>query len=918
VADGGSPAPGRQDQVVGRWGELARLDGFVAALPAGPRALLLRGPPGIGKTTLWRAAVERSRAAGCTVLVTRPAEEEMPLALVGLVDLLEPAGADPDTLLAGGDSFARGRTVLAELRRLAAAAPTVLAIDDLQWLDAASARALRYALRRLAAEPVGVVAALRVESAGADDPVGMALALEPERFEVVDVDPLSLGAIRSLVGERAASISRPLLRRIHEASGGNPLYALELARAVLGGGATFDGWATLPLPLSLRAAIADRLDSAPAEVGPVLDVVSAVGAAPLADLREALPDVDVECLVVLAQEHRLLALDDDLTVRFSHPLVASAVYERLGPLARRTLHAWLAERSPDPDVRARHLAVSCDERDGAVAELLEDAARRAAARGAPELAAEFARRSMRLTPAGDPDAAHRRSLAEIEHLASAGEVGRAIAVADELVATLPSGPRRAEALALRVFIDTATGEALLERALAEAGDDELLRGQVLDLLGWLQGMRRGDVARGTECAGEAAAIAARLGERRLQMVAQASLALLEALRGLPESGLMGRALALEDEVGGPPLGRGPWIMHARKLLWDGSLAEARAVFERTREESLRSGVEFQRPYRLYDLALAEYAAGELAAAAEHVREGAEAAGDAENADGESFLLYPLALVEASVGRAAEARAAASRLVEWSASRGEQLGVVRGHGALGLLALAEGDEEAAVRELVTASALLDELGIVHPGAFPAPVDAVEALAACGDLAACGAALARLERSARAVGTAWPTASLARCRGHVLLAGQDPDAAAAAFAEAEEQFERLGYRLDAARAALGRGRAAVRAGRRTLGADVLADARVRFADMGAGSWEARAVEELDRAAPGRAAGELTAAERRVAELVADGKKNREIGQTLFMSVATVEAHLTRIYRKLDLRSRSELARWMVDDAVRAGDA
>ena len=100
-------------------------------------------------------------------------------------------------------------------------------------------------------------------------------------------------------------------------------------------------------------------------------------------------------------------------------------------------------------------------------------------------------------------------------------------------------------------------------------------------------------------------------------------------------------------------------------------------------------------------------------------------------------------------------------------------------------------------------------------------------------------------------------------------------------------------------------------------MLARTRRRFAAAGAALWEARAAEELDRASPGRAAGELTAAERRVAALVADGRKNREIGQTLYMSVATVEAHLTRIYRKLDLRSRSELARLVAEGAVRVDD-
>src|SRR5215471_13413002 len=134
------PASGRVSPVVGRAPELARIDAFVADVAEGPRALLVRGDPGIGKTILWADAVARCRGSGYRVLVTRPAEEEMPLALVGVIDLFEPVGRGS---LAGAaevdDPRARGRAVLAALRRLAADGPAVLAVDDLQWLDSASA-----------------------------------------------------------------------------------------------------------------------------------------------------------------------------------------------------------------------------------------------------------------------------------------------------------------------------------------------------------------------------------------------------------------------------------------------------------------------------------------------------------------------------------------------------------------------------------------------------------------------------------------------------------------------------------------------------------------------------------------------------------------------------------------------------------
>src|SRR5262245_10862682 len=228
------PVSGRVSPVVGRAPELARIDAFVADVATGPRALLVRGDPGIGKTILWAEAVARCRGSGYRILVTRPAEEEMPLALVGLIDLFEaygqqsPAGAEAD------DPGARGRAVLAALRGLAADGPAVLAVDDLQWLDSASAAVLRYALRRLEAEPVGVLATVRTDAGG--DVLALDRGLPPGRAEVIDVGPLGLDDLRQVLGRSVSSISRPLLRRIHEVSGGNPLYAIELARGVAAGG----------------------------------------------------------------------------------------------------------------------------------------------------------------------------------------------------------------------------------------------------------------------------------------------------------------------------------------------------------------------------------------------------------------------------------------------------------------------------------------------------------------------------------------------------------------------------------------------------------------------------------------------------------------------------------------------------------
>jgi DNA-binding CsgD family transcriptional regulator len=289
-----------------------------------------------------------------------------------------------------------------------------------------------------------------------------------------------------------------------------------------------------------------------------------------------------------------------------------------------------------------------------------------------------------------------------------------------------------------------------------------------------------------------------------------------------------------------------------------------------------------------------------------VREGIQAARDAEDAYGERLLLYPLALVHAWRGRPAEARAAATQRLREATLKQDRTGMVRGHAVLGLLALSEDDCAAAARDLAEAAQLLQAMGFAHPGAFPVLPDAVEALAGAGELREAEALLARLERQAEAVDSAWARAAAARSRGALLLARGDARAAVAPLERAVAAFDRLGHRPDAARARFLHGRALLRAGRRNAAADALAGAREAFAAMGAATWAARAARELERAAPGRTQGTLTPAERRIAGLVAEGMRNREICQALFMSVGTVEAHLTRIYRKLGIRSRSELAR------------
>jgi DNA-binding NarL/FixJ family response regulator len=908
VGDAAAPAADTTSELIGRQSELDYVERFVEDVRTGTHGLVVLGEPGIGKTALWRHAIARCREAGYHLLITRPSEEEMPLSGCGLVDLLEESAVDVDRLRAEEDPLECGRTVLEALRRLAASGPTVVAIDDLQWLDSVSARALRYALRRADREPLGVLGTAR---SAEPDPLGIRETLPPGRSKTVELGPLSLGALRRLLSGTVAAISRPALAQIHSLSAGNPLYALELARAMPDGRRTTD----IALPGSLRTALEHRLEALPARLDPVLEAVSALGATSVQSLRDLLPESDVDAILEAAIAEQVLALDEDLSVRFAHPLLGSVVYTSLSPLARRSLHARLAAQATEPDVRARHLALSTDDPDESIASLLERAATRAAGRGANDLASEFAGHGRRLTPVADEASVRRRALAEIEYLAAAGEVRQALSRADRLVRSLAPGPERVEALMQRAELeddDRDTAEALLLGALDEAGTDERLRGRVFHRLAQLRRLRAGDLPGAIDAARSSLALAEDCGDPTLELHAAAYLGHLEALGGKPRPDLMDRAVRLEAELGVQPLSIRPRSLLAMHRLWAGDLPAARALLDAVQAEAARAGNEMKQPQHFYISALVENASGNLELAHTLAARGLEAALDAENTYAERELLYPLARAEAWLGREQEARATALRLCEEASTHGVKPLLIRAASVLGLLALSLDDLDSACDELGRAADLLERMGFANPGAFRVLPDAIEALARSEELSAAEALHERLESEAAAAGP-WSHAAVERARGALLLARGDAERAADVLDGAAACFQSLEHGPDTARALLLRAQALLREGRRSLAAEVAAAAHARFAAMGATLWEARALELLERLQPGRAAGRLTAAETRVAALVAEGMKNREIGQALFMSVATVEAHLTRIYRKLDIRSRTELARLVADSAL-----
>jgi DNA-binding CsgD family transcriptional regulator len=915
-------------QVVGREDELAHLRDFVAAVAQGPRALCIRGEPGIGKTTLWRAAIEAEAATRLRVLAARCVEAELPLAFVGLADLVRddfPAVADELTehdraalAVAVGlaapegalDTAAVPRAFSALLRLLARDRPVLLAVDDVQWLDSSTGRALSFAARRIGDAPVGILVTQRGEG---PDPLDLARAFEGTRFDELRVEPLSLGALAHLIRARVGvRIPRPALARVHDASGGNPMFALEFARSVARGSGP--ALAPLAVPASLRELVRDRIVEQPEEVRRLL-AVAAAAERPTPSLLAAF-DAEAPRLLDVAIDRGIVGVGDDGIVRFAHPLLASAAYAALPPSQRRALHGGLAGVADDVEERARHLALASMEPDAEVAAVLDEAAARAHARGAPETAAALAKEAARLTPPADVSAAGERAFAVASYLAAACLTADAARQLDRVLAIEREGPQRVRALLLRVFIehDLEAAFRLLEEALEHAGDDPALRASVLGAVSVNELWFRRDLAASEAAAFQALAAAEQAGDpaRLALMLVFAADVAHQARRPRPD--LVDRALALEAVHGTRVHTATVRTVLGKQLLRDGDLNGARRLLERELRAVAGAGAEKFRAELLELLADLETHGGDWPLAARYLDDAWEIASDGDDLFEEAELLAMQARLAALRGDVDAGR----RLVAAGIERADRMHwpylATRNRWLLGSLELALGEPARAwpVLQDVVRTPTWAGLEVLVPLA-----DAVETLAALGRLETVDELVETLEDEARN-GHRWAGAAALRSRALCLLAQGEAAEAATLGRRAADAFEAAGFPLDRGRAQLVAGEALRRNGGRRLAAEQLEAAAAAFSALGARLWAQRAEQELRRARPRpRRDRGLTNAERQVAALVAAGKANREVAAQLFTTVATVEAHLTRIYRKLGVRSRTELARGVADGTLSLAD-
>jgi DNA-binding CsgD family transcriptional regulator len=911
-------------EILGRDAELAELERFIGSSADGPSTLILEGAAGIGKTTLWDAGVALASDAGHQVLSCRPVEAEARLSYTALGDLLDlelpPLPAPQERALGAAllrvgsegpspDRRAVSLAMLGVLRALASSGPVTVAIDDIQWLDAPSARVLSFAARRLRDEPILFLLALR---SGHDiDPLGLReVTTSTRRLAVLPLrEETTIRLLRDRIGD---DLAHPVLLRLHKVSQGNPFFALEIARDLVDHAIPSAPGEPLPVPDDLQQLLRARLGDLPSDAVEALVVVAAatrptmdlvVGSAQNRDLALA--------GIAKAEEAGIVRLAGE-RVDFTHPLLGSTVYAAASTETRRRVHGRLAALVVDPEERARHLALATPGADAAVADALDTAARHASARGAADAAAELAELARRVTPSGDPAAGLKRSVDAAVYHFDAGDAMRAFALLEEAIASAHPGPRRAAILfqlAAISWLDLGRVEALCRQALVEAGDDPRLSSSILEHLAWV-GIYRGDLGYAAEHAKAALERAERMDDLSIRGDVVATSGMVEFLQGRPADDSMSEALrwqeqAMTEASASEAAAYTPASAnYGLQLLWAGRLDEARELLQRELALFEARGRYLVRDEFLCYLAEVECRAGNWEVASRYAEEAYEIDVESGRIWGRGHTLFPKALVEAHMGNVEAARADAEEGLRLCEMNGDPFDGNCNAAVLGFLELSLSNPSAAIERLDPVLAFLDEMGAAEPGIMPCVPDAIEALVSLGDLERADGLLAVHEAKGRAMDRPWALATAARCHGVLAAARGDRAASMEAFERAMGHHARIGMPFELGRTLLALGEAQRRfKQRRAAGASMRA-ALETFRTLGAPLWVTKAEEALARIGARASPGELTPTERRVAELVAEGRTNREVADALFVSVKTVEANLSRIFQKLGITSRREL--------------
>ena len=883
-------------QALGRTRELKRLGRFLAGAGEGFSTLVIAGEAGIGKTTLWEEALGEAEGRGYVVLRCRAAEQEETLAYVGLGDLLTPSvplfprlprlqreALESALLLAregAPDQRAVGLAVLATLRKHAEERPTVVAIDDAQWLDRSSVRVLRFALSRLRQEHLRLLVTVR---SGTEAPLvqGPSIRPQPEELHLGPLDERALEAVieRTL----GTSLLKPALLQLHTVSGGNPFFALEIVKEALRTGRRLTSEELPPIPTDLRNLVNARISRLNPTTRELLLVVAAA-VRPTATLLEGVLGADARAHLAEALEADVLVFEQG-HLRFTHPLLASTVYASRPLAERRRIHLRLADCVDDSEERGRHLALGTEIPDPSVAAALDEAAIAARGRGATEAAALLTEHALRLTPPEDEARLTRRAIDVADLLFLIGETERSRAVVAELAERMPADPSRARvfrrlARARGYTTGFAATESLLTQALADAGPDLPTRallehdlGEALQQYGHLdEAMPHCDAALN---------LAEQLGDMKLARKAQLTRDVLCFMRGkgLP-TGFAERALAfpanpLRESGDGEPRFLDEYQVSALMLKYADQFDAARDLLERLSTSMLTEGREGVVAPVLFQLAELECWAGNLHVSRRLTRELVRTLARSGQEGMRTRAAYATALVHAHAGKLDLARRIATSHLRLAENACDFFLTIRFQALLGFVALTAGDAGTAATHLRQASSLSEAAGYGEPGIVRYAGDEIEALLSCNDIDAARGSLERLEHRARQHDRPWAIAVAGRCQALLAAATGDLDRAIEAALATIPLHDRVEQPLERARTLMTLGILYRRSKQRRESREALTAALDVFDSIGATAWSTHTRSEIERISGRkiRATG-LTPTEQYVAELAATGRTNKEI--------------------------------------------
>jgi DNA-binding CsgD family transcriptional regulator len=918
-------------ELVGRRADLEALSEFLDGIPSGAAGFVLEGDAGIGKTTLLSAALSHAKDRGYRVLSSSPAPPDEALSFSGLEDLLhdvvdevapvlpqpqlralevalllrDPEGEPPGPLAV---ALAVRGTLVGLAQR---GPPVVVAVDDSQWLDDSSAAAVGHAVRRLGAAPIGLLAALQSE--GVRRPDSALVTSLPSDTRRHRVGPMDTPDLRTLLRSRLGlSLSGVRAERLHRACSGNPLAALEIGRAILESGDAEPSGPAMPVPEELADLLRRRIETLTAREREALLVVAAFSDPPRS-LVEAVVGGEAGSALAGAVLKGLLE-EEEGVLRFPHPLFGLVLYSNADPQDRRRLHRRLAGLIGDPQDRAMHLALSVDGYDEKVAAEVEAAARTARDRGAPSAAAELCEQARRLTPPEMSAEANRRVLLEAEYHLDSGDLDRSGELLEGILASTEAGPTRAAALErlgwVRYHQDSWSSASLLfEQAAAEADRAPALLAAV-ELDRAVASLVAGDIPGAATHAAASLDQARALHDAPLVAASSALVASVDFLlgRGVAED-VMEQAIAAETWSRPRPTAARPSVAFGVLLKWSDQLARSRALLEEARRRAEESGAERSLPFILFHLAEVECWLGDWVEAERHAEIACDSAERTAQQAGRAFGLSAQALVQAHRGREEDARAAATEGLALASAAGALPAAVVCESALGLLELSLGRADRAHRHFAPLIEGAAAGGMHEPGAMRYLADALEALVSVGDVELAARLVEELHARSEELGRTWGLMAAASCRALLLAATGDLPGARASIEASVVYLDGLSQPFELGRTLLVRGTIERRDRRKRSARESLERALEIFSELGADLWIDRARGELTRIG-GRAASSvsLTPTEERIVRLVVEGATNQEVASSLFLSVKTVEWNLSRVYRKLGVRSRVELARWM----------